>query len=185
MTRNDPGSACITVPAAVLALAAALGLGGCAQGEQSPNGRAHRAATVERHQAAPTAPDRERGAVLLVSIELPAGARLERSDQARLAAASRRFAVTLVRWLYGDRREVDVEPIAAEARRQLANAPPYVPRDQIGSQDGRAVEVRVLVQTLRSGLLVVGIRDSRTTYAIPASFERRAGHWQIVHLNTH
>jgi hypothetical protein len=34
-------------------------------------------------------------------------------------------------------------------------------------------------------VLAVTIRDSRTSYPIPASFERRAGRWQIVHLNTH
>jgi hypothetical protein len=41
------------------------------------------------------------------------------------------------------------------------------------------------VQTRRSGVLVVTIRDSRTSYPIPARFELRAGRWQVVHLNTH
>jgi hypothetical protein len=67
----------------------------------------------------------------------------------------------------------------------LERAPPYLPAGQIGSGDGHAVSVRVSVQTYRSGVLAVTIRDSRTSYPMPANFERRAGRWQIVHLNTH
>jgi hypothetical protein len=33
--------------------------------------------------------------------------------------------------------------------------------------------------------LTVTVADSRTSFRIPASFERRNGRWQIVHLHTH
>ena len=118
-------------------------------------------------------------------MELAAGARLDRSKQAELADAARRFGTTLVRWLYGDRREIDVQPVTPQLSRELATAPPYIPPDQLDSEDGHAVAVQVSVQTSRSGVLVVTVRDSRTRYPIPASFELRTGHWQVVHLNTH
>jgi hypothetical protein len=118
-------------------------------------------------------------------MEVAAGARLDRSEQAELADAARRFAVTLIRWLYGDRREINVEPISRQQSRELANAPPYIRLDQLGSEDGQPVAVQVSVQTPRSGALVVTVRDSRTGYPIPAGFELRAGRWQVVRLNTH
>jgi hypothetical protein len=90
-----------------------------------------------------------------------------------------------VSWLYGDRHRRDVEPIAPGLGRELAAAPPYIPPDQLGSRDGQAVAVQVSVQTSRSGVLVVTVRDSRTSYPVPASFEFRKGRWQVVHLNTH
>lgn len=118
-------------------------------------------------------------------IELAGIAPLDRSSEAELIAAARRFAISFVGWLYGRRREVDVAPITPELRTDLANAPPYVPAPQIGSGDGRAVRVQVFLQTARSGVLVVSIRDLRTRYPLPALFERRAGRWQVVRLNTH
>ncbi|MGI8944763.1 MAG: hypothetical protein ACR2GL_00805 [Thermoleophilaceae bacterium] len=118
-------------------------------------------------------------------IEVAGGLRLDRRARAGLAVAARRFATTLAGWLYGERRRVDVEPIVPGLRRELARTPPYVPEGQIGSREGEATRVAVFVQTPRSGVLVVAIGDARTTYQVPAGFERRSGRWQVVHLNTH
>ena len=171
---------------AQLALAAcAVGVAACSQDDGFGEGRSERAATAQRKQAIKGGREGARRAGPPVRMELGAGARLDRDAQAELADAARRFAVNLMSWLYGDRRRLDVEPIAAELRRELAAAPPYIPPDQRGSGEGQAVAVQVSVQTFRSGVLVVTVRDSRTSYPIPAGFELRAGRWQVVHLNTH
>jgi hypothetical protein len=146
---------------------------------------ADRAPTTKRQRVTPPGAEGEPAAGPRVRMRLAAGVGLDRSAQAEVAAAARRFAITLAGWLYGDRHEIDVEPVTARLHRELATAPPYIPRDQIGSGDGQAVNVQVSAQTPRSGVLVVAIRDSRTSYPIPASFELRAGRWQVVHLNTH
>jgi hypothetical protein len=141
--------------------------------------------TAERQQATKRHFQGERPADPPIRMELAAGARLDSSVQAELASSAGRFATSLADSLYGDRREIDVEPVTPQLSRELATAPPYIPPDQLGSGDGRAVAVQVSVQTYRSGVLVVTVRDSRTSYPIPASFEMRAGQWQVVHLNTH
>jgi hypothetical protein len=146
---------------------------------------ADRASTAERQRVTPPGAEGELAAGPRVRMRLAAGAGLDRSARAELAAAARRFATTLAGWLYGDRHEIDVKPVTARLRRELATAPPYIPADQIGSADGQAVDVQVSLQTRRSGVLVVAIRDSRTSYPISASFELRAGRWQVVHLNSH
>jgi hypothetical protein len=120
-----------------------------------------------------------------VQVELVGTEELDHAARAELVDATRRFAVTFARWLYGDRREVTVEGIAPDLVEDLASAPPYLPAEQIGSEAGRAVQIQVFMQTERSGVLVVSIRDARTSYPVPARFERRAGRWQIVHLNNH
>jgi hypothetical protein len=105
------------------------------------------------------------------------------AQEVALTAAARRFAVSLTAWLYGHRRSRDVEPGAPVVRRELAHTPPYIPRDQRATNDGRAVRVEVALQT--SGVLTVAVTDSRTSYRIPASFVRRNARWRIVHLHTH
>ena len=187
MTRQSHRSLHPTPLATVLALAVgAVGLAACSQDEETGKaGSADRAPTAERERVTPPGAERARAAGPDVRMELAAGVGLDRSSQAELAAATRRFSTTLAGWLYGDRHEIDVEPVTARVRRELATAPPYIPRDQIGSADGQAVHVEVSVQTRRSGVLAVTIRDSRTGYPIPASLELRAGRWQVVHLNTH
>ena len=173
-------------PAALALAAVGVAVTGCAQGEEGRESRAaERAPTAERQQAVPAGRPRDQGAGPSLRMELAAGVRLDPSAQAELAEAARRFATTLAGWLYGDRREIDVEPIAWQLRRELASALPYVPPEQVGSGDGRAVQAQVFLQTSRSGVLVVTMRDSRTSYPIPASFERRAGRWQVIHLSTH
>jgi hypothetical protein len=175
------------VPATLLAFAiGALGFAGCSQDNGAPEaGTSKPALTSEPEQGAKRDFQGERAADPPVRIELAANARLDRSTQKELVSSARRFATTLVSWLYGDRHEIEVEPVTAPLSRELATTPPYIPPEQLGSGDGQAVTVQVSVQTSRSGVLVVTVRDSRTSYAIPASFELRAGHWQVVHLNTH
>jgi hypothetical protein len=118
-------------------------------------------------------------------VELAGRALPDASARSELAAAAQRFAVTLAAWLYGSRSKMTVAPVAPALRRELAKAPPYVPRQQIGTRSGRSTHARVYLQTARSGVLVIVIRDSRTAYPIPARFERRAGRWTVVRLNTH
>lgn len=161
-----------------------LGLAACTENRRDQSDD-ERAATVGGQRTVTRDAQRGRAAGPPVRIEVPEGLGLEPPVQAELAEAARRFSTTLAGWLYGARTEIDVEPVAPELRRELARAPPYVPDDQIGSGEGEAVRVEVFVQTSRSGVLAVVIRDSRTSYPIRASFERRAGRWLIVHLNTH
>jgi hypothetical protein len=170
-------------------LALALGgfvLAACSQDEGAGEvGRSEHATTGERQQVGKRHFQGELPADPPIRMELAAGARLDSSAQAELAYSARRFATSLADWLYGDRRETDVEPVTPQLSRERATAPPYIPPDQLGSGDGQAVAVQVSVHTYRSGVLVVTIRDSRTSYPIPASFELRADRWRVVHLNTH
>jgi hypothetical protein len=187
MTAHKHRSLQLRTLAAVLALAAgAPGFAACSQDREGGKAEtSDQAPATDRQRSTPPVVQLEGAAAARVRMELGAGAWLDRSAQAELAATARRFATTLVGWLYGHRREIDVEPVTAQVRQEVAIAPPYIPEDQIGSADGQATQVRVSVQTPRSGVLVVTIRDSRTSYPIPASFELREGRWQVVHLNTH
>lgn len=172
------------VLAAVVAICAASAvLAACERSEGVGGRTGDRTATRAQHPMGP-AHVREQHEPP-VQMQLAAGLRLEPSTRADLAGAARRFATSLAGWLYGERREINVEPTVPELRRELTSSPPYIPPDQIGSGEGRAVRVQVFVQTARSGVLVVTIRDSRTGYAVPAGFELRAGGWQVVHLNAH
>jgi hypothetical protein len=120
-----------------------------------------------------------------VRLEQAPGVQLSSAQQVALGRAARRFSTSLTRWLYGPRLSLDVEPVAVRVRRELAHVPPYIPPDQRGTHDGHAHHVDVALQTVTSGVLTVTVADSRTSYRIPASFERRNGRWQIVHLHTH
>lgn len=178
MTRRP--TRCVPV---VLALAV-IGLAGC---DQAPSREA------EQHSAQPNRPatEAERTARPVVAAQPPirferaAGVQLTDERQLELATAARRFAASLIRWLYGSRRFLDVKPVAANVRRELAHTPPYIPADQRGTHDGQPLRVDVVLQTDTSGVLAVTVADSRTRYRIPASFEHRGGRWQIVHLHTH
>ena len=99
--------------------------------------------------------------------------------------AAQEFAVSLTRWLYGDRKRLEVEPLAPAAGRELAGSPPYIPPDQRGTGEGRVQLLELALQTERSGIVTVTINDLRTSYRIPAALELRGGRWQIVHLNNH
>jgi hypothetical protein len=99
--------------------------------------------------------------------------------------AAHDFAVSLARWLYGDRNRLGVEPLVPAAGRELAASPPYIPPDQRGTGEGQVQLLEVALQTERSGIVTVTINDRRTSYRIPAALEQRGGRWQIVHLNTH
>jgi hypothetical protein len=127
----------------------------------------------------------DRGPSQPVRLEQAPGVQLSSAQHVALSRAARRFATSLTRWLYGPRLSLDVEPVALRLRRELANTPPYIPSHQRGTYDGQAHHVDVALQTPTSGVLSVTVADSRTSYRIPASFERRNGRWQIVHLHTH
>jgi hypothetical protein len=111
-----------------------------------------------------------------------------RLSQARLAAAvlaAQDFAVSLTRWLYGERKSIDVGPLSPAVRRELASSPPYVPPDERGTGAGHVQQLELALQTERSGIVTVTINDLRTSYRIPAGLELRDRRWQIVHLSTH
>jgi hypothetical protein len=160
-------------------LAIALAVAACDQPGQ-PDAQAPQASP--QGQSAPAGTD---GAPGQVRLEQAPGVQLSPAQQVGLSRAARRFATSLTRWLYGPRLSLDVEPVAVRLRRELAHAPPYIPSDQRGTHDGLAYHVDVALQTPTSGVLTVTVADSRTSYRIPASFERRSGRWQIVHLHTH
>jgi hypothetical protein len=120
-----------------------------------------------------------------VQVEQAPGINISSAQQLALNRAARRFAISITRWLYGPRLSLEVEPVALRLRRELAHTPPYIPSHQRGTYDGQAHHVDVALQTPTSGVLTVTVADSRTSYRIPASFERRNGRWQIVHLHTH
>jgi len=179
-----------------LALLAALAAGaGCGEGateqgapdQRTGGDRARAGAQSTRPEAAPPAPRPERVQTPTPAVRLEAtrGIELEPAAEAELEAAAQRFAVSLTRWLYGERGRLDVEPLAAPARRELESSPPYIPADQQGTGQGRVQALEVALQTPRSGIVTVTINDLRTSYRIPAGFEDRDGRWQIVHLNTH
>jgi hypothetical protein len=180
---TERGTHRLALGGVVAICATGLVLAACVQSDGVGGRTDDRTATRAQQPVVPS-PEREQHEPP-VQMQLTAGLRLEPSTKAELASAARRFATSLADWLYGERRKADVEPTAPELRRELTSAPPYIPRDQIGSGEGKAVRVHVFAQTARSGVLVVTIRDSRTSYAIPAGFELRAGGWQVVHLNTH
>jgi hypothetical protein len=113
------------------------------------------------------------------------GLKLGRSRRAEALRTAQEFAVSLTRWLYGDRKRLEVEPLAPAAGRELAASPPYIPPDQRGTGEGRVQLLELALQTERSGIVTVTINDPRTSYRIPAALEQRGGSWQIVHLNTH
>jgi hypothetical protein len=164
----------------LVALAIALAVAACDQPGE-PDAQAPQASPQGQSSAA--GPDRAPGQP--VRLEHAPGVQLSSAQQVGLSRAARRFATSLTRWLYGPRRSLDVEPVAVRVRRELAHAPPYIPSDQRGTNDALAHHVDVALQTPTSGVLTVTVADSRTSYRIPASFERRNGRWQIVHLHTH
>jgi hypothetical protein len=164
----------------LVALALAPAVAACDQPGQ-PDAQAPQASP--RGQSSPAGTDRAPGQP--VRLEQAPGVQLSSAQQVALSRAARRFATSLTRWLYGPRLSLDVEPVAVSVRRELAHTPPYVPSDQRRTHDGQTPHVDVAVQTPTSGVLTVTVADSRTSYRIPASFERRNGRWQIVHLHTH
>jgi hypothetical protein len=176
---------------ALLVVAAALAAsGGCADTATSersvdrPGTAAQERTDTARTIGAtgPTQPPLERPPVRLAAT---AGLKLGQTPQAESVRAAQSFAVSLIRWLYGERERVDVEPATAAVRHELASSPPYIPPDQRGTGEGRVQLLELSLQTTCSGVVTVTINDLRTSYRIPAAIELRGGRWQIVHLNTH
>lgn len=172
--------------AALLVTLAAGGGLGCAPGEwpskpEAERARDQRPSALGRSPARPPSP----APAPSVRFEATPGLRLGAGERPALEQAARRFAVSLTRWLYGSRRRLDVEPIASEVRSELASDPPYIPDDQRASGEGRVQGLEVALQTATSGVVTVVVNDLRTSYRVPASFERRRGRWQIIELNSH
>jgi hypothetical protein len=171
-----------------LLLAAALAAaGGCASGQEDQQ-RADR--------PRPDQPDRTRthsGADgqsttkaqapnLPVRFAATPGLAVSPAAKAQLLASAKRFAVSLTRWLYGDRDSLTVAGVTATVRRRLDTAPPFIPDDQRNTSQGRMQMLEVALQAARSGIVTVTINDLRTSYRVPANFERRGGRWLIVSL---
>jgi hypothetical protein len=176
---------------ALLAVAGLLAAaGGCANtgaGDRSadgpPPGGPARANTVGPTSTAE--PSQREAARRLVRLTTAPGMNLSSARQADAIRGAEGFGVSLTRWLYGDRKRLDVEPVTVAARSELASAPPYIPLDQRGTGEGRVQLLELALQTGRSGIVTVTIKDVRTTYRISAALELRGGRWQIVHVNTH
>jgi hypothetical protein len=176
-----------------LALLAVAGLvaasGGCTDsGPDDTSADKLRAGAATRTGSAPTRGAEEFRAQLErppVRLVATPGLNLGQTRRAEAVRAAQHFAASLTRWLYGDRERLDVEPLTAATRRELASAPPCIPPDQRGTDEGRVQLLELALQTERSGVVAVTINDLRTSYRIPAALELRSGRWQIVHLNTH
>jgi hypothetical protein len=184
MTRR----ANISLLLAIAGLVAASG--GCADsGAGNPSAEKPGTSTPAQTNPSPTTSAAEEPQVQYerppVRLVASPGLNLGRTQRAKAARAAEDFAVSLTRWLYGDRERLDVEPVAAAVRRELADTPPYIPPDQRGTDEGRVQLVELALQTERSGIVAVTINDLRTSYRIPAAIELRNGRWQIVQLNTH
>jgi hypothetical protein len=111
--------------------------------------------------------------------------RLDAPARAVLERDARRFAATLTAWLYGDRRRLDVEPLRPTTRGELAAGAPFIPADQRGTSAAQVARIEIALQTPTTGIVAVVIADGRTSYRLPATFERHGHGWRIVHLNTH
>lgn len=105
--------------------------------------------------------------------------------RAEVEEMATRFGRGLVGWLYGNRNLVSVPKTTTALRRELAESPPFIPHDQLGTGEGRPVSIEIALQTNRSGVVTVVVADGRTSYRLPASFERRRGRWSVTHLNDH
>jgi hypothetical protein len=173
---------------ALLAVAAALAASdGCVDtGAGDPSPDRHGAVAPARTDTAPRtgateAPQHNRPPVRFAATpELNLG----RAHQADAISAAQSFAVSLTRWLYGERKRLNVGPLTAAVRRELARSLPYIPPDQRGTGEGRVRRLGLALQTERSGIVTVTINDLRTSYRVPSGLELRGGRWQIVHLNT-
>jgi hypothetical protein len=175
--------------ALVLAVAALLSASsGCTDiGPSDRSADSSGAGAPTQTNTTPTTSAKERLRLERPAVRLAAtpGLKLGQSRRAGAMRAAQQFAVSLTRWLYGNRRRLEVDPLALAARRELASSPPYIPPDQRGTGEGQVRLLELALQTERSGIVTVTINDLRTSYRIPAALEQRGGFWQIVHLNTH
>jgi hypothetical protein len=176
---------------ALLAVAALMAAsGGCVDtGAGDPSADSPRTAALARTNTASTTSAAERAQLRRegppVRLAATAGLRLVPTRRAEAIRAAQGFAVSLTRWLYGERERLEVEPLTVAARRELASSPPYIPPDQRGTGQGRVQRLELALQTESGAIVTVTVNDLRASYRIPAALELRGGRWQIVHLNTH
>jgi len=171
-----------------LLLAAALAAaGGCATGQEDQQGGDRPQPDQPDQTRTSSGADRQptgkaRTPHLPVRFAATPGLAVSPVAKAQLLASAKRFAVSLTRWLYGDRDRLTVAGVSARVRRGLHTQPPFIPDDQRNTGQGRVQTLEVALQTARSGIVTVTINDLRTSYRVPAGFERRGGRWLIVNL---
>ena len=119
-----------------------------------------------------------------VAVEIAPGVQVATPVRTAAVGATERFAVTLTRWLYGDRRRLEVEPITAQLAREIDRDPPAsIPDDQRNTDQGRIRDISLAIQTPRSGVIAVTVNDLRTDIYSFAQIELRDGRWVIVRFN--
>lgn len=192
-----------TAPLAILAtVALALVAAGCGQGATAaregaqPARPAQRTAPAQSTESAPSEPGARRlqaprsdgviptGKAPPVAVEIASGVQVATPVRTAAVKASERFAVTLTRWLYGDRRRLEVEPITGQLAREIDRDPPaFIPDDQRNTDQGRIRDISLAIQTPRSGVVAVTVNDLRTDIYLFAQIELRDGRWVIVRFN--
>jgi len=178
----------------------ALMAGGCAQDATDSREAAHRTTSPERGNEASTAgqasapggesPAARSGGLLPtgktppVAVEVAPGVQVATPVRNAAVDATERFAVTLTKWLYGDRRRLEVQPVTAELAREIDRDPPAaIPDDQRNTDQGRIRDISLAIQTERSGVVAVTVNDLRTDLYLFAQLQLRNGRWVIVRFN--
>ncbi|MCP9491808.1 MAG: hypothetical protein MSC31_18325 [Solirubrobacteraceae bacterium MAG38_C4-C5] len=184
------------VPLGVLLVIALVPVvAGCDQGTADSREAAQRTTSAQGTPTAP--PDRgvresvpesggliPSGALPPVAVEVAPGVQVVTPVRTAAVEATERFAVTLTRWLYGDRRRLEVEPVTPELAREIDRDPPAsIPRDQRNTDQGRIRDISLAIQTERSGVVAVTVNDLRTDIHLFAQVELRDGRWVVVRFN--
>jgi hypothetical protein len=119
-----------------------------------------------------------------VAVEVAPGVEVATAVRTAAVEATERFAVSLTRWLYGDRQRLEVEPVTPELAREIDRDPPAsIPADQRNTDQGRIRDISLAIQTERSGVVAVTVNDLRTDIYLFAQIELRDGRWVIVRFN--
>ncbi len=180
----------------LVAVALAAVVAGCDQDTAETREAAQRTTPAQSTETAPPAPGAQgspapqsgglipTGAVPPVAVEVAPGVQVATPLRTAALDATERFAVTLTRWLYGDRQRLEVEPVTAELAREIDRDPPAsIPDDQRNTDQGRIRDISLTIQTERSGVVAVTVNDLRTDIYLFAQIELRDGRWVIVRFN--
>ena len=183
-------------PAGLVAAALALALAGCGTGTADTREAAQRTAPPQGSAATQPTPGVQAppavqsggliptGEVPPVAFEVAPGVQVATPVRTAATEATERFAVTLTKWLYGDRRRLAVEPVTDELAREIERDPPaYIPADQRNTDQGRIRDISLTIQTATSGVVSVTVNDLRTDIYLFAQIELRDGQWLIVDFN--
>lgn len=185
-----------TAPLVVLVVVAlAPVVAGCEQGTANTREAAQRTTPAQSTETAPPAPGAQgaapqsgglipSGAVPPVAVEVAPGVQVATPLRTAAVEATERFAITLTRWLYGDRQRLEIQPVTAQLQRQIDRNPPAsIPQDQRNTDQGRIRDISLAIQTARSGVVAVTVNDLRTDIYLFAQIELRDGRWVIVRFN--